>query len=140
MTTVTATTLAARRAGLLRLFRHKALDLDERIAAGQVDTTLLVDFDHFHNDLVADGHNVLNGLHAADIEFADVHKALFTRRNLHKRAERHKTGHAAFVNRTDFGVFGNRLNDRQRAAGIVGVLLVCIGYLFTLGLFANTKA
>ena len=73
-----AVTVAAGRTGTAgRLLRKivlgdKTLDLDEGVAAGEVQAALIVDLADLDDDLVAHVHNVLHLLGALDVQLADV--------------------------------------------------------------------
>ena len=68
--------------------------------AGEVDPALAVDLGHDdHHDLVADGHDVLDGRHVVVGELADPDEAFLARQDLDERAEAHDPGDLAQVER-----------------------------------------
>ena len=86
--------------------------------AGQVDAALAVDLDDDDHDLVADGHDVLDGRHVVVGELADPDEALLAGHDLDEGAEAHDPGDLAQVERADLDLAGESLDPLDRLAGV----------------------
>src|SRR2546426_4958986 len=84
--------------------------------ARQVDPALAVDFGDDHHDLVADGHDVLDGRHVVVGELADPDEALLARQDAVEGAEAHDPGDLAEVERPDLDLASQALDPLDRLA------------------------
>ena len=90
-----------------------------RRLAGQVDPALAVDLDDDHHDLVADGHDVLDGRHVVVGELADADEAFLARQDLDEGAEAHDPGDLAEVEGADLDLAGQALDPLDRLARVL---------------------
>src|SRR4051812_44569058 len=87
--------------------------------AREVDPTLAVDLGDDDHDLVADGHDVLDGRHVVVSELADADEAFLARQDLDEGAEAHDPGDLAEVERADLDLAGQALDPLDRLAGVL---------------------
>ena len=80
---------------------------------------LAVDLGHDDHDLVADGHDVLDGRDVVVGELADADQAFLARQDLDERAEAHDPGDLAQVERADLDLAGQALDPLDRLAGVL---------------------
>ena len=80
------------------IFGNKTLDFDKSVAAGEVKSALVVDFNDLNKYAVAYVDNVLNLVNTLYVKAADVNKSLFTGSYLDERTEAHKSCDYAVVN------------------------------------------
>ena len=100
---------------------NRTLNLNKCLAAGKVETSLIVDFGNLDYYLVAHLNNRFNRLNALDIELAYVDKPLFSGSNLNKGTEAHKAGDLALVYGADLGILSNGLDYAPRPLAIVKI-------------------
>ena len=87
--------------------------------ARQVDAALAVDLGDQHLDLVADGHDVLDGRDAVVGQLGDVDQAFLARQDLDEGAEGHDPGDLAHVDRADLDLPGQALDPVDGLARVL---------------------
>src|SRR4249919_686133 len=104
------------RPGLDGLLREVALH--GRLAR-QVDPTLAVDFEDDDHDLVADGHDVLDGRNVVVGQLADPDEAFLARQDLDEGAEAHDPGDLAHVERAHLDLTGQAVDPVDGLASVL---------------------
>src|SRR5688572_4884146 len=89
--------------------------------AREVDPTLAVDLGDDNHDLVADGHDVLDGRHVVVGELADPDEAFLAGHDLDEGAEAHDPGDLAQVEGADLDLARQALDPLDRLARVVAV-------------------
>src|SRR5579859_6605247 len=98
----------------LQLLRGRHLTA-QRGAAREVDAPLRVHLDYHHGNLIAGGHDILRPVDLIIGELRRAHQTLFTRQNLHERAEVHQPAHRTRINLADLNLLCQRTHRIHRA-------------------------
>src|SRR5579863_4437218 len=75
-------------------------------AAREVNTSLLIDFDHHDGDFVTNGDDILRTISLVVGQLRGAHQALFAGQDFHERAEIDEPAHGAGVDAPDLNLLG----------------------------------
>ena len=114
----------------------QSVDLDQNVAAAEVQPALIVDLEYLDADDVADVDNIGHMLGTLDVELADVDQTLLAGSDLNERAEIHDAGDLAQIHCAGLGIGSDGLDDLDRSLALLSVQ-TCDEYLTDLALFLD---